>query len=285
MSLTFAMPLCFDLSRPFGPLDDGVECCVSRHSISFRKGTHGGYTHYVQCTPLCKADAIHVVTFRMSGLVQEYGLNAIAVVLHNEDQDIAELSQSEFCEYSQQFAPFPECCVTVALDDVSGSLQLLVTEAPIEVGSKRARSSEDGTAANDEPQWYHRPEHRWTCSEKNDVKVWSKVTKIKLGDALPRIGLRLCPLLSSKATIAECPVAVQDVLLESSRRTLQFYKPGAVDMVSTGPKTGTTSSAPPLVQPQPSVPPTAAGSNIVSEVRAAVRDAIAAEMARKKRKK
>ena len=28
---TTTMPLCFNLSRPFGPLDDGVECCVSRH--------------------------------------------------------------------------------------------------------------------------------------------------------------------------------------------------------------------------------------------------------------
>lgn len=235
------MPLCFDLSRPFGPFDDGVECCVSSHSISFSNGKDCGYTHYVQCSPLRKSNAIHVVTFRISGLKQEYGLNAIAVVLNDEDQDIAELSGSKYCEYSQQFAPYPECCVTLALDDVSGSLQLLVTAAPIVVGAKRARSSEDDDAAtNDHPQWHHGAKDKWTCSSISDVKVWSKVTTITLGDVMPRIGLRLCPLISCKATIAECPLAVKAVLAEESwgapktsseisERTMQFYKPGIVE--------------------------------------------------------
>lgn len=227
------MPLCFDLSRPFGPLDDGVECCVSRHSISFRNGQHCGYTHHVHCSRICKADAIHVVTFHVSGLVQEYGLNAIAVVLNDEDKDIA-FSKDKYCEYSQQFAPYPECCVTLALDDVSGSLQLLVTEASVAVGAKRARSSEQAEAgSHDAPQWYHgaKDQGKWSCASIDGVKVWSKVaTTVELGDVMPRIGLRLCPLTSPKATIVECPAAVKTLLMKDSERMLHLYTPGAVDV-------------------------------------------------------
>ena len=74
--------LAFDLSLPVGPLELHEECRVSPTAVSFHGGLACGYTHGIFCKALEAKAAdpkIHVVTFNLSELVQDYGLNAASI--------------------------------------------------------------------------------------------------------------------------------------------------------------------------------------------------------------
>ena len=89
--------LAFDLSRPFWPMELDEKCCVSLSSVSS-----------IQCKLMeskAAASTAQVVTFRLTGLtglVLEYGLNAVSIWLCKEEEDLSSAALFDF--------PQPELC-------------------------------------------------------------------------------------------------------------------------------------------------------------------------------
>ena len=197
--------LAFDLSLPVGPLELHEECRVSPTAVSFHGGRACGYTHGIFCKALDRKGAdptIHVVTFLLSELVQEYGLNAASIWMRKPSDDF---SAPRLFEYkSQSFAPHTTSYVTLAVNDADGSAWLVVAPS-FHSGDKRAREDEH------RPQWYQHSKEEQDAWRKVADEVWvheftvGAMAEATIGMPIPRVGLSLCALVSPKATIVPCP--------------------------------------------------------------------------------
>ena len=186
--------LSFDRSRPLGKLDesDCVRCTLSNKMISFDDNglRFSGYAHAVQLSKLQQESLTHVMSFELRGMVQEYGFNAIAIVLSAEDVKLRDLGDERiiFGEVSQTFAPFASSWITLQINMASSTVTLFA-EAPM----NHAREEE-------KPGWYHAT--KTSEFTKLGEQIWSKVYTVpKLADGVPRVGLMLSGFLPNVATI------------------------------------------------------------------------------------
>lgn len=222
-------PLAFDLSLPVGPLELHEECRVSPTAVSFHGGRACGYTHRIFCKALEAKGAdpkIHVVTFHFSELVQEYGLNAASIWMRKPSDDL--YSAPLFEHRSQAFAPRNTSYVTLAVNDADGSAWLLVAPS-FYIGEKRTRD-------DDQPQWYHATKEEKGAWRKVGEEVWvhdfrvSAMAETTIGMPLPRVGLSLCAMLSTKADIRSCPERIKEALSDlnvtKGDTTVVYYTPG-----------------------------------------------------------
>ena len=221
--------LAFDFSRPFGPLEIHEECHMSLTRVSFNGGAACGYTHGIFCRALEPKTAdptIHVVTFHLSGLVQEYGLNAVSIWMRKPFGDLD--SQPLFVFQSQEFAPRNPSCVTLAVNDANGSAWLVVASSFL-TGEKRNREDE-------QPQWYHHSEEVQHAWRQVNEGVWAReftvdgLAETIVGMPIPCVGLSLCATLSSRAEIVPCPARIKDALstltAKGGSHSTIYYEPG-----------------------------------------------------------
>ena len=133
----------FDYGLPFGPLsgtDGEVVCSAGRKSVGFTgKARIIGYNYFVALSPLNPDVKSHVWSLKMSGMVLEYGFNAIAiVVMHPDRRLVLDASHPEDVKIdSQDFAPYSTTVVTCVL---SGSILKLYTSdgrAQVTLGKRR----------------------------------------------------------------------------------------------------------------------------------------------------
>ena len=198
--------LCFDPTRPFGTLDDGVECRISNKTISFhdaqKRSKQYGYAHVAQCSPLCgDKKRQHVVCFRVTGLVQEYGLNAVEFTLDPEDRRVEPGSSRRdhvWSEDSQHFAPYPTCFITFLYDTAKSTLTLYAEGDQDSSGAKRKRT-------DDAPEWY-----QGRSAFTPYTKVASGLWMSKVHDLVPpvdgapmRFGVRMSSMLDNVVTIVD----------------------------------------------------------------------------------
>ena len=222
--------LAFDLSLPVGPLELHEECRVSPKSVSFHGGSACGYTHGIFCKALELKGVdptIHVVTFLLSELVQEYGLNAASIWMRKPSDD---LGAAPLFEYkSQSFAPRKTSYVTLAVNDADGSACLVVAPS-FHSGEKRTRG-------DDHPQWYQHSKEEQDAWRKVADEVWvheftvGAMTETTIGMPISRVGLSLCATVSNKATIVPCPEKIKAALsklnvTKEGMLTTVYYTPG-----------------------------------------------------------
>ena len=222
--------LAFDLSLPIGPLELHEECRVSPTAVSFHGGTACGYTHGIFCKALEAKGAdpkVHVVTFNLSKLVQEYGLNAASIWMRKPSGD---LDSAPLFEYkSQTFAPRNTSYVTLAVNDADGSAWLVVAPS-FHIGEKRTREDE-------QPQWCHATKEEKGAWRKVGEEVWvhdfrvNAMAETTIGMPLPRVGLSLCATVSTKANIVPCPEKIKEAfsklnVTKGDTLTTVYYTPG-----------------------------------------------------------
>ena len=223
--------LAFDLSMPVGPLELHEECRVSPTTVSFHGGLACGYTHGIFCKALDRKGAdptIHVVTFNLSKLVQEYGLNAASIWMRKPSDG---LDSAPLFEYkSQSFAPRKTSYVTLAVNDADGSACLVVAPS-FYIGEKRTRE-------DDHPQWYHvTKEEKDAWRKVGEDEVWvheftvGAMAETTIGMPIPRVGLSLCATVSTKATIVPCPQKIKEALstldvTKGGSLVATYYAPG-----------------------------------------------------------
>ena len=220
MSTPVPLPLCFDYSRPFGNFhdDDDLHCTLSRKSICFHNDRKGsGYEHGVQLTRLQLDATVHVMSFRMEGLVQDYGLNAIAIVL----TDSFELrSENLWKAYSQKFAPFEHCVVTLKLDTAKGKVTLLAEDA-------RSTSLGKRKVEDDEPQWC--PDDRVAlslCETPSGPNVWAQTFEVpELLLRTPRVGFFMGGFANNKLSIVDprSTCAIQALADDDKKECYKMY--------------------------------------------------------------
>ena len=193
--------LCWDTTRPLGPLDNGVECHISSKAISFRDAEKRsqiyGYAYFAQCSRLCADKEQHIVCFRVAGLVQEYGLNAVAFTLDPEDRHVDLLLTSPWkwdhawFECSQQFAPYSTSFITFLYDTSSNKLTLF------------AEGDDSLGASANLPEWYQVFSTPYTEVAPG---LWSssKVDLVPSVDGAPmRFGIRMDSKLDNTIQIVD----------------------------------------------------------------------------------
>jgi hypothetical protein len=155
-----AHQLVFDHRRPFGPLEDNDTCTTGLKTLSFdSKAKAIGYTHGMQLSPLLKhraeAPMVHVLSLKLTGMVQEYGFNAVSVVMQRYDGGLDDIF-SPLCparkydlELISQFTcPWEHTRMTLAVDPDKSKVSLYVEQAIDDgkPGDKRRRDDPDPTA-------------------------------------------------------------------------------------------------------------------------------------------
>ena len=84
--------LSFDYSKPFGPLTSSygdVVCSAGAKSVGFTgKSSAPGYTHFVALSPLNAEADVHVWSLKLSGMIFDYGFNAIAIMIMHPHRPI-----------------------------------------------------------------------------------------------------------------------------------------------------------------------------------------------------
>eukprot|EP00966_Prymnesium_polylepis_P324526 7380564-Prymnesium_polylepis.1 len=189
----------FDYGLPFGPLsgtDGEVVCSAGRKSVGFTgKARIIGYNYFVALSPLNPDVKSHVWSLKMSGMVLEYGFNAIAiVVMHPDRRLVLDASHPEDVKIdSQDFAPYSTTVVTCVL---SGSILKLYTS--------------DGRAPV-------------TLVRGGIFCKAYDLNGLKLEGALPMLGLRMDCSLGNAVDIVSTPHAVSQLIKEAADGMATFY--------------------------------------------------------------
>ena len=188
-----------DLSRPLGPfLDESQECTLTSNSISFRGSkTHNsfGYTMYAHFTPLHSSPTYtkHILSLQVEGLVQEYGLNAVAIVLDDESKQLdPNLKLSHlFVAKSQTCMPFDISWMTMVMDTAAKTVTLYAEGTPTEVRGKRPLVT---------PQWDQTHCDKW--NEVDDRVYMMKYNADYLvAGRMPLVGVRMDGMLGNKVSV------------------------------------------------------------------------------------
>ena len=231
--------LIFDRSRPFGPLEDDETCTVGRKAVSFDARRSTGYTHGMQLIKLAPQPTLnHVFSLKITGLKQEYGLNAVAVVMDkfdgnspNDDmfkQGATRAASHDLWIYSQFTCPWKDTLLTLIVSPndskVDAYVEQLLDDASddgVDDGSMQKRKR--ATDGKDDKAMPYVP--------KDDAHLWSD-----LGDGLkrrsfeagfmnkklPNIGVLLCGSLGNRAEIAPASPRVIETC-ELAKPSLVLY--------------------------------------------------------------
>eukprot|EP00966_Prymnesium_polylepis_P131477 3040940-Prymnesium_polylepis.1 len=207
-------PMTFDLSKPFGPVKDDTEARVSLKRCQFIGTEAPGYNQFIACTAFVKGPehpTVHVASFKLSNMVQDHGLNAIALILRNEEDGTPLLEPDEWNNYmltirSQWCAPFETSIWTLVVFLDKKTVRLYMQDG--RTGGTGKRKHED------DPQWYFP-----TAADKNstvehtdgEMTFWVKEWEIlELRD--PIVCFRMCGALQNIVDIVPVPRAVTDHL-------------------------------------------------------------------------
>lgn len=209
----------FDARRPIGPLNDDETCTFGPKKVSFNAKSSAGYTHGMQLKRLQpRTDLHHVFSLKMSGLKQEYGWNAVAVVMNkydgNPDTDdmfkVAYAMPHDLWIYSQFTCPWENTLLTLVVSPTNA-----VIEAYVEMAADpTAKESKKRTREDDEAMPYLPKDDKdlW-----NDFSNGMKHRNFKgtfMDGKLPNIGVKLCGSIGNAVEIVPASSRVVDHLNE-----------------------------------------------------------------------
>jgi hypothetical protein len=215
--------LVFDRSRPFGPLEDDETCTVGRKAVSFDAKAALGYTHGVQLSPLSPKPTLnHVFSLKITGLKQEYGWNAVAVVMNKFDgnrpsDDMFTVERGrrpaphDLWIYSQFTCPWKDTLLTLIVSPNDSKVDAYVEQlldgasstaddGVHDDSSKKRKRATDGKDDTAMPYLPKDEAHLWT-----DLGDGLKRRSFEAGfmnKKLPNIGVLLCGCLGNRAEIA-----------------------------------------------------------------------------------
>ena len=211
------MQLAFDYAQPFGPLtsaEGDVVCSAGHKCVSFRGNYRSpGYTHFVALTDLLPTpDKVHVFTLKLSGLVFEYGMNAIAlVVMHptlvrtcgeaSDDRRVLSIP-------SQEMAPASTTNVTCVLSNSTLRLYTSTEKPPYKktASGKRKRELE-----NFEFNSYCIDRFGWQQETGGIYTKEYNLEKLQMKGDMPKIGVRMDSTLGNVVAIVPTPERVKAV--------------------------------------------------------------------------
>ena len=215
--------LAFDRSRPFGPLKDNGTCTVGLKTVSFDARASTGYTHGMQLIPLAPQPKLHhVFSLKVTGLQQEYGWNAVAVVMDKHDgnpvsdnmftsEKQARPAPHDLWIYSQFTCPWAKTLLTLMVSPNNAAVEVWVEQiletrqeavGDDEGSSSKKRKTSDAEVRNDKAMPY---------LPAKDTDMWTD-----LGDGLkhrsfdggfmqkkmPNIGVLMCGALGNRVEIS-----------------------------------------------------------------------------------
>eukprot|EP00966_Prymnesium_polylepis_P130337 3014443-Prymnesium_polylepis.1 len=198
--------------QPFGPIEDDVEARVSLKRCQFVRGKGCGYDRLISCTEFRKDADVHVASFKLSNMFQDYGLNAIALVV-DKAGDANKLQTDEWTDHflivrSQFAAPFETSIWT---------LVLMLDKKTVRLYAQDGRTATTGKRKHDTPQWYFptAADEYWTAeSTDSGDTFWFKEWEIsELRDPIVRFRMRSS--LANVVEIVPVPTVVTDHLAQT----------------------------------------------------------------------
>lgn len=191
--MSLARSIVFDSSRPYGPLayDDVVSC--NPKWVRFDTKSSAGYSHGMQLGPLAEfSDKKHVISLQLSNMKQEYGWNAVAVVMNRCRSDnnmfLPDAPQHDLWIYSQFTCPWNNTVLTLVLHPAKSGVDVFVEEA----GDEYADDSEESVDGCDDTMPFLLEEDKalWTYV---GPELRTRSFEGEWMDGMPPVlGVRLC---------------------------------------------------------------------------------------------
>ena len=235
----------FDSSRPYGPLNDDDWCEHGNKWVQFHSKTSSGYELGMQLSALnwTEPDVKHVITFELTGMEQDHGYNAIAIVINADnpngtndmfhEQGAGKLFLHTLSLESQFECAWPDTRFSLVIDAANGKVVTYIEpcdECPGETWShplapgkrKRTEREEDYKPGPDALPFSVRPTTpaAWTdlgggLKVRSHDAAWLKSTGV------PNVGVRMSGAYDNRATI-----------VGPSSRVLEALTSGASDGAS-----------------------------------------------------
>ena len=206
------LPLTFDSSRPIGPLEEDETCTFGPKTVRFDAKKSTGYTHGMQLTALGnEPEKHHVFSLKLTGLKQEYGFNAVAVVMDKFDglrsqDDMFRKERGAAHNHglwicSQFTCPWPNTLMTLVVSPGDSNVDVFVEptqDAGVSDSSKK-RKHEEHYGIDAMPYMPKDETDLWT-----DLGDGLKCRSFKadfMAGKMPNIGVKMCGSLGNRAEI------------------------------------------------------------------------------------
>ena len=225
----------FDSRRPHGPLCGDDWCEHGNKWVQFHSKFSSGYELGMQLSALNRSeqDNRHVITMELTGMKQDHGYNAIAVVMDAYDHTgsnemFREGSAEDFDKhtltlYSQFECAWPNTRLTLVIDP---SLAKVVTyiepcecpgetcSHPLSLGKrKRYEAEEEHKPGLDALPFLVRPSDQNAWTDLGDgLKVRSHDAEWLRTTGVPSVGVRMCGGYDNRVTIVAPSSRVLDAL-------------------------------------------------------------------------
>ena len=229
----------FDSSRACGPLDDEDWCEHGKKWVQFHSKTSSGYDFGMHLSALdwAEPDMKHVIAIELTGMQQDYGYNAIAVVMDaydpNGTKDMLPLPHNHTLSLESQFeCAWPNTRFTLVIDPTNAKILTYIEpcdECPKETWShplgkrKRAEAEEDYKPGLDALPYSHKPSD-WTdlgggLKVRTHDAAWLKTA------GAPNLGVRMCGGYDNRATIvapSSCVLAASAIAVGGDERLIVY---------------------------------------------------------------
>jgi hypothetical protein len=240
------LPLAFDHSRPFGPLVGDETCTTGLKTVSFSAPWSRGYEFGMQLTRLSnELSKHHVFSLKLTSLQQEYGWNAVAIVMNKftdnpstDDMFRSERPSYNLWIYSQFTCPWKDTLLTFVISPGESKVDVYVEQA-FDVEARKERGGTDGNAGSSKkrkhdevgehdakddsamPYMSRKDKHLWTDLG-NGMKHRSFRADF-MQHAMPNIGVRSCGCLGNCVEIV--PASIKAVTaIQYPAASLVLYK-------------------------------------------------------------
>ena len=224
----------FDSSRPYGPLRVDDWCEHGNKWVQFHSKCSSGYELGMQLSALdwTEPDMKHVITFELTGMEQDHGYNAIAIVINADDpngtndmfheQGAGKLFSHTLSLESQFECAWPDTRFSLVIDAANGKVVTYIEpcdECPGETWShpllpgkcKRAEEEEEDYKPGLDALPFSIAPTPWTdlgggLKVRNHDAAWLTTTGV------PNVGVRTCGGYDNRATIVAPSSRVLDAL-------------------------------------------------------------------------
>lgn len=211
-----AHKLVYDHRRSFGSLDGNDTCTIGLKTVRFDTAS-AGYTHGMQLSPLMKHQEdkpmVHVLSLKITGMVQEYGFNSVSIVMDRYDgglDDMFDPRRASTNHYdleliSQFTCPWEHTLATLAVDPAKNGVTLYVEQAVVDdkSGDKRRRDEPLPTAM---PYFTNPKEETPLWTDNGRGIKYRHYSTTWMQSKTPNIGIRMGGLLGNRVDIV--PVSV-----------------------------------------------------------------------------
>lgn len=214
--------LAFDRSRPFGPLKDNDTCTVGIKTVSFDARASTGYTHGMQLIPLAPQPKLHhVFSLKVTGLQQEYGWNAVAIVMDKHDgnpvsnnmftsEKQARSAPHDLWIYSQFTCPWANTLITLVVSPDNAKVdayveQILETRQEAvgdDEGSSSKKRKTDAGVHNDKAMPYLPVKDTYKWTDLGDGLKYRSFNGGFMQKKMPNIGVLMCGALGNRVEIS-----------------------------------------------------------------------------------